>query len=116
MTERPNSGDLAMIRTIAESIATSISDTIAQRMPHVIEEKIEVPGPLKWAAGIVAAVMTVGLTGLAIWMVGTLNALQITVARIDERQQSQLGDVAGQFKAMDGRVSRLEEYHRRGGQ
>jgi hypothetical protein len=98
----------------ARMIAEAFAESIAQRFISTTEAmpKAEIPAPLKWAAAIMAAVMTAGIISLVFWIVSTLSDMQVTVARIDERQQSQGADLAGQFEGIDRRVSLLEQLHR----
>lgn len=81
---------------------------------HPEKPSVEIPAPLKWAGVIMAAIMTAVGTGAAIWVVSTLNSLQVTVARIDERQQAQVGDFGSQVANLDRRVTALEADHREG--
>jgi hypothetical protein len=74
-------------------------------------QKVDIPAPLKWAAVIVASLMTLGIGAMVLWLVTTLNEMQLTVARIDERQQSQAGDADGRFEEVNRRITRLEAYH-----
>lgn len=53
-----------------------------------------------------AALMTLAITGGTAWAVGTLNQLQITVARMDERQQRDT--TPGRLDKMEERVARVE--------
>src|SRR5690349_21822464 len=110
-SQPPHSGDMAQFRLMAETIAdTAIVKFTSQ---HPVEGKpAEIPPPLKWAAGILAALFTMGVSAFCFWMVTTLNEMQITVARIDERQQSQGSDSTGKFTEIDRRLSTLESYHR----
>lgn len=121
MTGRnPHSGDMAQIRLIAEQVADTALVKFLGEHPEVKTSKMDLPGPIKWAAGIIAAVMTAGVIGLAVWTVTTLNDLQLAVARIEARMDA-IEDGAGdrftgtQFRAhegeMDRRVSRLEAAH-----
>lgn len=86
-------GDEAQIRTVAETVGRAaaqiaIQDFVSQH-PHFAPPapKAEIPAPLKWAAIIISGIMTFVATGAFVWGIKTLNDLQLTVARIDERQQ-----------------------------
>lgn len=48
----------------------------------------EIPSPLKWAGGIIAALFTAGTATLAFWLVSTVSEMQVTLARMDERMVS----------------------------
>lgn len=106
-------GDATMVRRIAEQIGEAVADVAIDRYAKTHPEtktKMEIPPPLKWFGIIASAVLTLGVTGMAAWTVTTLNELQLTVARIDERQQQ---DTTGkQIDALTKRVEQLESYHR----
>lgn len=72
--------------------------------------KPESPSYVKWGAGIGATLVAAAI----LWMANTLNQLQLTVARIDERQlhdtTSKRLDVVEQNGAkLSERVTKLEE-------
>lgn len=115
MPERTHESDMEQIRIISQSIGAAVGDALAHKMPTVIEEKIDVPGPLKWAAGICAAVMTAIIIGMGAWMVSTLNDLQITVTEIKGQIANQGGTSNNEIQYLKERVSQLEAYHRDGG-
>ena len=108
----PNSGDLAQYRIMAEQAADI---ALTKHVNSAPKEKADIPAPLKWAAAIIASLMSLGIGALCLWLVTTLNEMQVTVARIDERQQSSGDDVNGRFEEVNRRVSRLEAYHADGG-
>jgi len=108
-------GDLAQIRLIGEQIAEAAIVKFTTEHPQT-PQKAEIPPPLKWAGGIAAAVFAALIGAFCLWMVTTLNEMQITVARIDERQQSQAADQTGKFQEIDRRISTLEAFHRAGAQ
>lgn len=108
----PNAGDLAQIRIMAEQAADIALTKHVNAQPTV--EKQEIPPILKTAGAIVSAILVSGICALAFWIVTTLNEMQLTVARIDERQQSQAGDADGRFQEVDRRITRLEAYHAEG--
>lgn len=110
----PHSGDMSQIRLMGEQIADMAIAKYNTAHPREAV-KAEIPTPLKWAAGIISALFTMGVGAFCLWMVTTLNDMQITVARIDERQQSQSGDNDGKFTEIDRRISQLESFHRHGG-
>jgi hypothetical protein len=71
----------------------------------------EIPAPLKWAAAIASALLTAGVTGACFWGVSTLNDLQLTVTRIDERQQRDT--TIQDIEKLDARVAALEKGERK---
>lgn len=100
-----NPATLAQYRILAEQ-AADIALTKHER--PVAQAKVEIPAPMKWAAGIISAVMTAGVVALFLWLVTTVNAMQQTLVRIDERQQAQNGNLDGRFDDVDRRLKRLE--------
>lgn len=78
-------GNATQVRIVAEQVAEAAIVKFSQQQPP--PEKPEIPPPLKWAAAIVAALLTAGIIALCFWVVSTLSQLQQTVTRIDERQQ-----------------------------
>lgn len=89
-------------RVVAEAVARAAIKEFVREHPEF--KKAEIPAPLKWAAGIIAALLTAGVAGMFFWLVTTVNDVQLTLARMDERQQS--GEAG-----YERRISRLEAYH-----
>lgn len=111
-------GDAAQTRRIAEQVGESAATIAIHKFlaehPE-LKPKPEVPPPLKWAAGILAALLTTGVGGTAVWLMTTVNEMQVTIARIDERMDGNASSLDSRFDALDGRVSKLEGY-RAGGE
>lgn len=99
-------GNIEQTRVIAKAIARQMIEVYGD------PEKVTVPSPLKWAAGIVAAVMTVGASGLLFWMVTTISSVQLTVVRIDERQAMNTKQWSDRFTSIEQRMDRLEAQQR----
>lgn len=96
------------IEPMAKAAASAAVREFVAGHPHFGAEtqKAEMPTLMKWLGGIAATIVAAAI----IWMAATLNSLQLTVTRIDERQQT---DVTGKrLDALEGRVSTLESYHR----
>lgn len=101
-------GNEAQIRVIAEQLVdTAITKVRAEYMPP---PKAEVPAPLKWAGGIIAAMMTAFAILVMTWGVNTLADLKETVTRIDERQRLSGDSTEKRLASVEGRVSRLEAH------
>lgn len=102
---------MAQIRLLGDQIAdAAIVRFTAQ---HPVVAKAEIPAPLKWASGIVAALFTAGVASLAFWLVSSVSDMQVTLARMDERMAS--GTVKdARFEELDRRVTMLESYHKAG--
>jgi len=69
---------------------------------------IELPAPLKWAAGIVAALSTAAAGGMALWLVTTVNEMQLTLARMDERMANSTTNAVGRIDNIELRLRELE--------
>ncbi|CAD7335141.1 hypothetical protein FIM10_01780 [Sphingomonadales bacterium 56] len=104
---------LAQYRVLAEQAADI---ALTKYLAPVSEPKVEIPAPMKWAAGIISAVMTAAVVGIFVWLVGTVNTMQQTLVRIDERQRSQVENLDSRFADNDRRIRRLEGFHNLGGQ
>ena len=101
----------AIVEPTARAAASEAIREFVSTHPHFGPPpvKAEIPAPLKWAAIIISAVLTMGISGAAAWGVKTLNDLQLTVTRIDERQQQDT--TAKQIDELKTRVGKLEAYH-----
>lgn len=71
-----------------------------------------VPPPLRWAAAIIAGLMTAGVAALAFWLVSSVNEMQQTLVRIDERQKASTANLDRSFADYDRRIGRLESFHK----
>lgn len=100
-------GNEVQARAIAEQVAEAAVQKFAQSNPPATPPKTEIPAPLKWAAGVISAVLIAGAVATANWTVGTLNGLQITVARMDERQQRD--ETGKRLEKIEERLTRLEQ-------
>lgn len=80
----------AIVEPTAKAAASAAIREFVQTHPHwqAPAPKAEIPAPLKWAGAAVLALMTAAVIALSFWVVSTLNELQLTVARIDTRQQT----------------------------
>ncbi|WP_447724648.1 hypothetical protein [Sphingomonas koreensis] len=99
-------GNASQVRMIASQVAAAAVEEYAHRYPPA-PPKAEIPPPIKWAAAVIGALMTAGSVALFIWVVSTLNELQLTVARIDERQQQDT--TIQRLDKIEERLSRLEQ-------
>lgn len=108
-------GNEAQVRGVAEQVARAAYGVWATEHPQppAAVLKAEIPAPLKWAAGIISAVMGAGVLAMCFWVVSTLSDLQQTVTRIDERQKLVAENGDAKFMEIDRRVTTLEGFHRR---
>lgn len=105
-------GNETQARMIADQVAEATILKYEQTYPRH-NPGTDIPAPLKWASGIVAALMTAALMGMSFWIVTTLSNLQQTVTRIDERQKLTGGSTDHSIDQLDRRVTALELLHQR---
>lgn len=105
-------GDAAQIRLIGKQIAKSAIVEFVAEHPELARREAEIPAPLKWAGGIVAALFTAGIATLAGWLVISVSEMQVTLARMDERMALQGDTQTGRMTEMERRIVQLEQYHR----
>lgn len=91
-------GDHAQLRKILEQLREVDKDV----------PEAKTPVPLKWAGGIVAAIMSVGSAGLLFWMISSISQMQLVLARMDERQSMNTTNWEAKFRGLDERMGRLE--------
>jgi hypothetical protein len=106
-------GDRAQTRVIAEQVAEAAATAAITRFrtehPEASTIKAEIPAPLKWAGGIVAALLATGVGGTAVWLMTTVNEMQVTLARMDERMASSASSQDTRFDEINRRLTRLEQ-------
>jgi len=81
-------GNAAQIRVVAEQIADAAIVRFTQHNPGLLRDppaKAEIPAPLKWGAGLFGAVLVLAASSGLLWLVSTVNTMQVTLARMDER-------------------------------
>lgn len=111
-------GDSAQVRKIAEQIGEGVADVVLEKFiakhPEVRRGTVvaEIPPPLKWAAIIASAVLTLAATGGVIWLVTSVQEMSVTLARMDERMGGYIDAQAARMTEIERRVDRLEGYHR----
>lgn len=104
-------GDAAQIRKIVDQsgeAAASLAVAKYAAEHPVPQTKPEIPGPLKWAAGIISALLAMGVGGSVVWLMTTVNEMQVTVARIDERLSSADRAQTSRDDEINRRLTRLE--------
>lgn len=100
------SGDTAQSRIMMENVADAAASAAIMRFQSA---KPEIPAPLKWAAGIIAALFVAGIGGTATWLITTVNEMQVTLARMDERLENQGPALDSRFGEIERRIGRLEQ-------
>ncbi len=104
-------GSAAQTRAIAEQVAEAVILKFTSEHPE--SRPAEIPAPLRWAAGIIAALFTAGVASGMFWLVSTVSDMQVTLARMDERIAN--GAVKdSRFEDLDRRVTKLETFHQGG--
>jgi len=107
-----NLADAAQTRMIAEAVARATIIEFQKEYPEATRHpEVTIPPPLKWAAGIIAALFTTGVASLALWLVVTVSNVQVMLARMDERMIGSDTALNSRFDDINRRVGRLEAYH-----
>lgn len=104
-------GNEVQSRQVLEQVAEAVLLKWTQEHPQPAPDprQPDIPAPLKWAAGIVAGIMSAGALAMCVWVVTTLGDLQQTVTRIDERQQLTGSGTALRLDKIEERLMRLEQ-------
>lgn len=103
-------GNAAQSRIIAQQVArATITEFVAEHPELRPHPKPEIPAPLKWAGAIIAALLATGVGGTAVWLMTTVNEMQVTLARMDERMASSTSSQDSRFDEINRRLSRLEQ-------
>lgn len=110
-------GDAAQIRLIGETIADAAINKFVSQHPELRQNSVvaEIPAPLKWAAIITSAVITMAASGGVVWLVSSVSEMSVTLARMDERMANYTDAQSVRMDQVEARVDNLEKYHREGG-
>lgn len=104
-----SAGDAAQTRIIAEQVAEAAVVKFAAEHPEIRSDS----GFTNFQKGVVGVGVTL-LVSAVLWLVSTVNQMQLTLARLDERIASgAVKDV--RVDDLERRVTALEGYHRGGG-
>lgn len=109
-----DTGNVSQARVVADQVAEAAILRFTQEHPE-LRQKVELPPPLKWAGGIIAALFTMGVGAMAVWLVGTVNSMQVTLARMDERLASQTTSQDDRYADHERRIQQLETHLQKGG-
>lgn len=101
-------GNTVQIRAVAEQVGSAAAEEAVRRYIAMNPPKAEVPPPLKWAGAIVAGLFGVAVSGVAIWVVGSISTIQVTLARMDERMTVAAPVQENRFANVEARISKLE--------
>lgn len=105
----PDTGNAAQTRIIAEQVAEAAVIKFAAEHPEIRKDS-GFSNFQKLLATTVASLMAIAL----VWIMSTLNSMQVTVARLDERIASG-GVKDARVDDLERRVTSLEGYHKQGG-
>lgn len=98
----------------SKDIAVAVGTAVATAMAS--QSKPEIPPPLKWAGAIVSALLVMAVAGTGAWLINTVNSMQQTLTRLDERSISD-GELRQQINNdTTRRIEALEAAQRRNGQ
>jgi hypothetical protein len=93
-------------KELAAVVGAAVASALQQAPP-----KAEVPPALKWAGVLVSALLTMAIAGSGAWLINTVNAMQITLTRVDERSLNDVqlreqrdDDFDRRLQAVEGRM------------
>ena len=100
----------------SEHIRTIIVEAVKQanELAQAEAGSKTIPTVLKWLAGIAGVLVGAAVIAYFNWLTGSVNQMQVTLARMDERQASQVLANDNRYEGLDRRVTALESYHREG--
>jgi len=104
----PDSGNTEQVRLVAEQVADAAILRFASRHPEMVKQPAEIPPPLKWAGIILASVLSISASGGFVWLVTTVNEMQVTLARMDERQSGADNAQIARDAEQDRRITKNE--------
>lgn len=110
MTDLSNAETIrAIVEPSAKAAASAAIRDFVNQHPHFAPPtpKAEIPAPIKWAGAIIAAVMTAAVIALSVWVVSTLNELQLTVREISTLQKTDTSKA--EINDLKSRVAVLEQ-------
>lgn len=116
-----DTGNTAQVRRVAEQVADAAADAaiirFAEKHPEVRRGTVvaEIPAPLKWAAIIASAVLTVSASAGVIWLVTSVSEMNVTLARMDERMARYIDTSDVTDARQDREIRELQAFHRGGG-
>lgn len=106
MTDAANA---EQIRIMADAVARAAVMQFAREHPEFNKNRL--PPTFKWLAGIGSVIVGAAIIGYFNWLTNTVGSMEVTLARMDERQTSQVTMTDGRYDDMDKRLNRLESLH-----
>ena len=111
----PDAGNTAQIRHVAEQVGEAAADVAISKFvsqhPELRQGSVvaEIPPPLKWAAVITSAVITMAASGGVIWLVSSVSEMSVTLARMDERMASYIESQSSRTDEIEARLDRYND-------
>lgn len=104
--------------TAKEQIADAVIERFVSQHPELRQATVvtEIPPPLKWAGIIGGAVMTAAATAGLFWIVSSVNSMQVTLARMDERMAAYTSTQETRYVDLERRVTKIENRNEQKGQ
>lgn len=94
-----------------EQIADAVIERFVSQHPELRQATVvtEIPPTIRWAGLIIGGVMTAAVTAGLFWLVATVNDMQVTLARMDERIGHWISSQDDRYRALEKRVEKLEK-------
>ena len=106
----PDSGNEAQVRIMLDNVAqAAAANAILQyKAQQLGTPEAKIPPPLKWLGAAAMAVVMLVFVGVSGWLVTTVDDMQETLARMDERQLAYSETQDNRFADFDRRITKLE--------
>lgn len=94
-----------------EQIADAVIERFVSQHPELRQATIvtEIPPTLRWAGVIMGAIMTAVATAGLFWLASTVNEMQITLGRMDERIGNWIKVQDQRYVDLENRIEKLED-------
>lgn len=106
MVNQGSLGDMAQNRAILEQVAKAVVAEYENEHPQ--QKEATLPATLKWLGLVAGAIISMGAGAMAIWLVGSVSSMQVTLARMDERLLLQAKGQDSKFDELDRRLTVIE--------
>lgn len=93
-----------------QKVIEAAIDAFVSRHPELRQATVvtEIPPPLRWAGVIVGAIMTAVATAGLFWLASTVNEMQVTLGRMDERIGAWISSQDQRYADLEARIEKLE--------
>lgn len=102
-----------MIEQVAEAAVLKFALENQDKFGSAPKKEIEIPAPLKWAGAVVGSVFVTGIAGMIFWGVTSINSMQITLARVEERVANLDSNQKDRLDKVEIRVAALEDIQKK---